>query len=585
MGNAAIDLSITDLADVINDKREECMVRHTAIDALRRLRTQMPHMIQGILMPLFQNNQEKAEVRIAAFGQILNTMPNQQVIDQITFALTVERSQHVLAFVYNTMKAMSKTRNPLKQELAKHIQNALKLVNVDDQALKMTGLHQIPIYSPEQNEGIFFNLVSAFSPRNAMPVHLSAQLNSVLNGEYQTNDIGLMASMQNADQWYERVQQIFQQTVNVYNRAYTRGQRNQEKQGSTLNDIHRQLGIKSRRSSSYSNYPSMGSLNIQNKGQSQQQNRNNQAQNQGQQQQQDRRQEPFMVFTLRVSDIDQIVIPMSENTGPHALREILFGENKFSLNQIISEYKALNNGVNIRKSMVSTWNEKRANIATSSGLPLKALQFAPMITTLQARAQVNVESSSLSSPLGLKAQVQGQASLNVAYIQKLEVWLPIFATGTASIRSLELNIPVNAEITANSAHGLQVRIKMPQNKKELVLGLHSIPTTYTAEFDQAKNSQREPKFKVGSENLFLFIFKFYFKFYFLYFFYFILIFFYLLIFFCLKIIDFRRSTINKSKRTSVKSTSSSGAPADCPSTSRAITIARLGRQATNSLSR
>jgi hypothetical protein len=377
------------------------------------------------------------------------------------------------------MKAMSKTQNPFKQELAKHIQNALKLVNVDDQVLKMSGAYHIPIYSREQNEGIFFNLVTAFSPRNAMPIHLTAQLNSVLNGEYQTNDLNFMASMQNADQWYERVQQIFQQSINSYNRAYTRGLRNQENQGSTLNDIHRQLGIKSRRSSSYNNNISMGS-------------RNNQAQSQGQnqQQQQDRRQEPYMVFTLRISDVDQIVIPMSEKAGPHALREILFGEKTFSLNQIISDYKVLNNGKQIRKTMVTSLNDKRASIATSSGFALKVQQFAPMIATVQARAQVNMESSSLSSPLGVKAQVQAQASMNVAYIRKLECWLPIFATGTASIRSLELNAPVNAEVTANSAHGLQVRIKMPQNKKELVLGLHSIPTTYTVEFDQAKNSWR-----------------------------------------------------------------------------------------------
>lgn len=470
LGNAGIENMINDIEEIITNPQEERVVRAVAIDALRRMRTQMPRKIQSILMPLFQNNREQPEIRMVAFAVMMNTMPNQQVIDQIAYALTQERSQHVLAFVYNSLKTLSKTQNPMKQEIAKHVQNALKLLNVDDKALKsMSGRTQFAIYSQEQNEGVFIDLVAAFSAKAQLPWYIAAELNSVLNNEYQNNDLKLAFAQQNIEQLYGKLQAAFQQTINAYNKPLTRGQRNQEQQSSTLRDIYSTLGIKSRRSSMY--------------------NREDSHRNQRQQDQE----QPFAMFNLRIKDVDMAIIPASDKNGPQALKAILNGE-KFSLNQILGANKQLN-GQHVRKVMATNFNENRAYIATSAGLPLKAQQSTPVIATLEAQAEVNAESSSLSSPLGVKAQVKAQASLNVAHIQKLECWLPIFSTGTASIRSLELNLPVNAEVSVNSAHGLQVKIKVPQNKKIQVLGLHTLPTTYTAEFDQNKKVSREPKIK------------------------------------------------------------------------------------------
>jgi hypothetical protein len=73
--------------------------------------------------------------------------------------------------------------------MAKHIQNALKLVNVDDKTLKAAGLIHIPIYSQEENEGLFVNLDSMLSPQSNLPTQLVAQLNSVLNDEFRTSDL------------------------------------------------------------------------------------------------------------------------------------------------------------------------------------------------------------------------------------------------------------------------------------------------------------------------------------------------------------------------------------------------------------
>ena len=52
LGNAGLDISVGDLEQIIKDQRIERVVRSKAIDALRRLRTQMPHKIQQILLPV-----------------------------------------------------------------------------------------------------------------------------------------------------------------------------------------------------------------------------------------------------------------------------------------------------------------------------------------------------------------------------------------------------------------------------------------------------------------------------------------------------------------------------------------------------
>lgn len=96
---------------------EQQIVRITAIDSLRRLRNQMPRKIQRILLPIYENHRELPQIRMAAFTMTMQTMPEQQVIDQITYTLIKENSEQVKSYVYTTMQSMSKSKMPMQQEL------------------------------------------------------------------------------------------------------------------------------------------------------------------------------------------------------------------------------------------------------------------------------------------------------------------------------------------------------------------------------------------------------------------------------------------------------------------------------------
>lgn len=95
IGNAALDNTVEELGKIIKDKQQPTLVRMEAIDALRRLRTSQPEHIRRVLMPLFQNQRQEPEIRMAAFSMIVYTHPEKSVLDQLVFTTIHDRSQNV----------------------------------------------------------------------------------------------------------------------------------------------------------------------------------------------------------------------------------------------------------------------------------------------------------------------------------------------------------------------------------------------------------------------------------------------------------------------------------------------------------
>uniref|UniRef100_A0AC35EXW5 Vitellogenin domain-containing protein n=1 Tax=Panagrolaimus sp. PS1159 TaxID=55785 RepID=A0AC35EXW5_9BILA len=202
IGNAANDLSVINLENVIRDPRHSSIIRIHAIDALRRLRNEMPRKIQRILLPIFKNTMEIPEVRMTAFSMLMATFPEKVILDQITYTLHSERSNHVKSFVVRVYNALSTSVIPEERETAPHLRTALTLANVD---LDMSCQYQrIPLYSGESQEGVFLNLASIFSTTDGIPKHLSASLDSLFNGLSEKDTISISLSQQNLEDLYHR---------------------------------------------------------------------------------------------------------------------------------------------------------------------------------------------------------------------------------------------------------------------------------------------------------------------------------------------------------------------------------------------
>ena len=116
LANAGLDMSVFDLEKIIKNTGlnapHETIIRSQAIDALRQLRSVMPRKIQKILMPVYKNQQELPELRMAAVAQIMQTQPERAVLDQLAQQLTNERSVQVTSFVYTLLRTFANSTNP-----------------------------------------------------------------------------------------------------------------------------------------------------------------------------------------------------------------------------------------------------------------------------------------------------------------------------------------------------------------------------------------------------------------------------------------------------------------------------------------
>lgn len=483
LGNAGIDIATSRLEKIIRNQQEDRIVRAQAIDSLRRLRTRMPRKIQRVLLPIFQNTREAPEVRMTAFNMILHTNPEKQIVDQITYTLIKERNPQVQSFVYTAMKALTKSKVPCEQQLAKHLKNTLKLVNVDEQSLRSSRRYQVPIYSEEQKEGVFLNLASVFNGQGILPTHLAVSLDSLLNDEYEMSTLRVGLTQRSIEQWYESLMHNFaniarnqqQQSGHKMRAQRSTSQHNGEQE---LRDIFQGLKIKRRRGSYRDQQDS------DEEGQQQSQDNNNQ-------QRQQQRNEPFAMICVRIDDVDQAILPIDRQTAPHCLKQLMNGERP-SMRSWIDK---LQDVTHFRTLTAMNLNEKSGKIPTSLGVPLRILQAMPLMAAIEGNVRANMESRGSDSPVGIRVQLNLHPSVCVAHIQKMESWLPIIVTGVESTRAVELNKPIQAEIEADTKQGITIRLKTPQVPRTRIFGLHTLPSTYTRDWDAKTKMLREPKLK------------------------------------------------------------------------------------------
>ena len=81
------------------------------------------------------------------------------------------------------------------------MKNALRLANVDEQQLRMSGKWQFPVYSEQLQEGAFLELAQLISPRSNAPAILNVKIDSFFNDQFQTSQMKVYFMQQEAEDW------------------------------------------------------------------------------------------------------------------------------------------------------------------------------------------------------------------------------------------------------------------------------------------------------------------------------------------------------------------------------------------------
>jgi hypothetical protein len=477
IGNAALDNTVEELQKIVKDKQQPTLVRMEAIDAMRRMRTGKPEKIRQALLPVFQNQRELPEVRMAAFSMIMYTHPEKSILDQLTFTTINDRSQNVKSFVLTTMDALSKSPSSAEQEISNHMKAALKMVRMEPEQLRSSRKYRVPVYVSEQEnteeQNIFVALASIVSPTNMLPIHLSTSLRSAFNGEATEENLQISMSQKNLEQWYERIAEFAQKYVNANDEEKESMERRSAKD---LRQIYSSLGIKNRRTGSYY---------LSSEDDSEESSDSKMSKKIGENQ-------PFGMLCLRSNDVDQVIVPIEEQKLPHFIQKLLKGEKPSIMSQFDELSQRLSGGQQSRQHLGMTFAEKQTKIPTTSGLPLALTRHVVAVGSVQGELKVRFESESLDSQRGLNAELKLRASAIASHVHEAKIWSPVVISGVKSVRTVELNGPLEVKLRAGSKKQ-EIKLRLPQEERVRIFAIHTLPVTYTRQFDMPTRTQREPR--------------------------------------------------------------------------------------------
>jgi hypothetical protein len=478
LGNAGLDASVNELEKIIRDNREDPLVRMQAIDSLRRLRAVMPQKIQRVLLPVFQNVRERPEVRMMAVSQILATLPENPILDQIGFTLIREPSRQVKSFVYGAMKQLSQSPVEIEKELAQHLKALLKLANISEEdeetLVRGSRYHRIPVYSQAKKEGFFLDLESMVGTDNVLPKHISAGMDTIFNGLFQKNSLELSFTQEDVEQWFEKLMDVYMD--------YQYGQSSNSKKSS----------VRGYRSSSRSEDSSeadndfrkiVNDLGI--KRRSQQQRVDSDANSNN---------SPFAMFSIRYGDIDYAVLPLEEVILPSSLKKILTQGQQPTIRDLENLIEAAQ-GRPFRAQAALNILENSVKIPTSAGLPIRVWHVIPVLASIEGQVKPQFRGSEL------QAEVKIHPMVSITHLKRVEVWSPIVNSGVDSTRTVSVNLPLtsNVQIRKDSSKTFKWTVEVPQ-KQFRVLNFHTLPLTYTSEIEWTQ--QRTPVVKrIENKNL------------------------------------------------------------------------------------
>jgi len=458
IGNAGLASTVPELKQLLNDQRQSPIVRINAIDALRRLRQQLsPESIQSIVLPIYTNTNAQPEVRIAAFSMIMQTRPAQPVIDQIAFTMAKEKCQDVQGFVYSAMKAAAQSPLPEERKIADHLRNALKLAHIDEEQLEAK--HMLTssqrwtkaFYSQQEQEGAFLSVVSMFTPGvdSALPTHISLGLDTFFNGQFNRNALKLTLCQKDIEQL---TKQIFDTSDDQQE-----GESQGKKSGFFSNAAQQLRSI-------------FGKLKIKSRDQKQQQ-------QQGRNYYQHNSQSPFLALSVRLNDVDVMMLPMNMGSDQSSI-----GRMKRMVSNTLRHFFSGSQTERVQLNTAMVLNSRAAIVPTSVGLSLRLSQSMYIVGQVKTHFQG-----------GNGEQVKAKLHPNFNWIQtqKMEVRAMVYSSGVRSIRSVALNLPLEAQFDnsqRSSQKQTKMSVKVPEQMTRL-LAVHSLPVTFTKKINEyTKNS-------------------------------------------------------------------------------------------------
>uniref|UniRef100_A0A915CDH7 Vitellogenin-6 n=2 Tax=Parascaris TaxID=6254 RepID=A0A915CDH7_PARUN len=444
IANGGIDLSVYELEKIITDRRQERLIRVQAIDALRKLRSVMPRKIHKILLPIFKDRTEHPEVRTAALTQVIHTLPERTILDQIAQALFYDTSRQVQTFAYSMMQTFAKSENPCERKLADDLQIALRLARVEIPRWSDSKYVHVPMYSQEHSIGITLDMATIFSNDSILPRELMMSLDSLTFGQWRktTAEIGFV--QYNIEQLIDK---LWKKTE--VDETVTRGTRTDPiRPSQVLRKLFENLKIRSRNGNS----------------------------------------RPYAMLYVRRGDLDYAVLPMDAETMPELLR--IEREGKIDLSRLT---ETLTRGYRFNTLFADFFYETYHKMATTIGIPLAFSTKVPAVAYIEGEFKADIKPKYPESPKSIKFYINVKPSVAATHIIDVHTVNPITYQRPKVIHAIKVNIPIDARVELNIDRKIEIKsfLKIPEEKKQ-ILSLQTRFVTSTSSWPKITKTYIEP---------------------------------------------------------------------------------------------
>jgi hypothetical protein len=415
IGNTLAPEAAEILKPIISGKQTTCPVlRSKAIYALQGAAKVAPRKAVKILAPVYFNQEEMPEIRIAALSMLIAARPEHQFLSKIAASTWTERSQQVGSFTYSALQALTQADNRCMEDLKNDAKQALELANQDFDGNTLDS--GVFLYDDDKMDkfNVYNTLIGSWvaSNESAMPTSFSLQLNRTEEGlAYKLFQAGL--NIKGLDEVINRIagpKSAFYPIEKITDLFRSESQESHKGLNKLVEAL--QIDTESRQSADL-----MVNLYVKLF--------DTQARN----------------FYVSKQTIKNFLQGKTESAAAKFFEEMVFG-----------------NGVRVNYAKIFNTEERLVKMPTPVGLPVIIAINKPVFVAVQGEAKAEIDSSRNPNslvPTAVRLTVNGRPTLAMKKVTTMGICLPYakkFAAAGVS-RDVKASIPVHARVALDLSEG------------------------------------------------------------------------------------------------------------------------------------
>ncbi|KAJ8306212.1 hypothetical protein KUTeg_016757 [Tegillarca granosa] len=186
MGNAGFEEWLPEVSRTLQDRSQPVAFRRMAAWSLGKTAKRSPIAVRDILLPIFFDQGEDEDVRIAAYYMSTLSYPPRPVFQQIVQFLNEERNPHVGTFVYTHVKYLAQSDDPCLMNMTKTASFALRFGKRFHPKYQFSRYFQYTSYNDHLKAGGTYRAGVISSPGEFIPRAVSVAMDAQVFGYSMT---------------------------------------------------------------------------------------------------------------------------------------------------------------------------------------------------------------------------------------------------------------------------------------------------------------------------------------------------------------------------------------------------------------